>query len=1245
MAGFLASQPEVKAKAKPEVKAKSKPEAKPEAKPEVKAKAKPEVKAKSKPEAKPAPNTKVETKAKPKQKTEAAASVPETEDRSVFLEHEGDTYEIPVVPAVITSGKNIGQKIPGKWKPKRPLPPSFAEKLNEVLKKEGDAAVKPASFRAVKKATEAQPAPIDLAEAQARIDALKVPAGLDFRYFPTKTKLPKRVLDYMALQKADPDTVKGGVLPAKLQADGTVSNAFVFIIGENHPDMVDLEKTIVHELIGHAGFESFVGDKGMESLLDKTPDVQALADKLNIPREGMAGLTGRKLDMQLLKEIVAYTEEARVDASLMQKAGTFIKEMVGALRAALKRMGLVDTAKMSTSDLFYLMRQSRAAFNSGKPLAEFRGTGAVLFRVGERAKYAKDIPEILTRKDSAIIGERKSALDRARANLMGLNFTVQYIDRVAAHEEIGRRGLAEGLIDSVKAMDLTYFMKMYDNRNSYVSEVATRGPLTLTKDSTGATIIESKAGANLKQLAEALAKSNVGNSEATDTLFKKYMAAERALGVDGVGIDKLNLDQKYDLAELKAALEFGRANPAFQESRQVYKDYNRGLIEFAVETGYISEKDAAGYLKGDYVSYYRVSSKGAVDLYVGGENPIRIGNIRSQPNLKELVGGKDPVQGFFTGALQNTALLTTAALNNLAARNVGFTLAELGIAKKVSAGTTGPDIIHAKIKGAIQSWRVDTAAKEELFGDIPSELVVKAMEGISTTLPVALRVLGIPTNILRKFVTRDPRYALRGIVRESLMGAFTSGANYKPVVDTLGEIAKMAQGKSKTYATLQSRGVVGGQVIAGMPDDMQKILLQMTAGKPGWDYGMAKFDAMAMAGDAATRVNMYNSFLKQGLGEREATLATLESMNFTKRGLSPSIQMLHMLIPFFNAQITGLNVLYKVLAGKAPEQVKLRVRQKFITRGLMMAGMTLAYTALMGDDDEAYENATPEQRLGNWFVRLPGVDEPVRVPIPFEVGLLFKALPEALMHMAGNDSKSDQAVKGLISLAKNSIPGQSSYFLPQAIKPAIEVALNKSIFGGYPVVSGKLENLQPWQQFDEKSTGFAKLFGEALNVSPKQVDHLINGYFGTLGTSLVRLADFASGGTAVPQPTARVSDYPVLGGLFQPKDASGVVQLAFEEAKANEQAMGTFKKLAETDPERARTFLAQYAGQIAASSAAGTLRQTIGEINAAESIVRANPDLSSEQKREYLDRLRQIEILVARQSVALNKQIKLQAAR
>lgn len=1251
--------------------------------------------------------------------------------QAVFIEHTvkdakgkpvSRMIEIPVVPAVVKSGANIGRVIKGKWKPLRPLPPSLARKFNDLLAKEGDKALAPVGsvetalpqnqlaevkqglLQATKRAEGALPsvtakpgekvAPplrdlrsgtraeeklsthipsdipidfsggqqgtidfrlgeksggVDLDEAQARIDKLKIPEGVKFKYFATKAALTKRMLDGISSQDVDIDRVRGGVLP-----DGTV-----FIIGENHSNTADLEKTITHELIGHVGFEGFVGKNGLDALLDKVDNAykttfegksvhgaQALAVKLGMSDiaieaygEGVAAkLDERAKNMKVLKEIIAYTEEARVDAGLRQKAGTFIKEMVGAVRAALKKIGLVDASKMTTSDLFYLMRQSRANFNAGKPLAARGSDGSISFRLGEGARYAKDVPAILTSKDSNLVGQKKRGWEQVKANVRGLEFRTQFIDRAAAWEEIARRSLKQNLLDPIKAMDLTYFIRMHDQRNSFVAESATNGTLQLVKNDKGEVMVESKRGASLKQVSEALNKANVGNAEATNILFTKYLLAERALGKDGVGIDKLNYSKDFDPAELKAALEFGRGNEAFQTARGIYREYNNGLIDFAVQTGAISKQAAAAYTKGDYVPYYRVSKDGIVGLYIGGETPIRIGNIKEQPDLQSLVGGDEAVMDFFTSSLQNTAMLTDLSLRNLAARNAAFTLKEIGIAERVGAGVSGKDIIRVKMDGEEQAWRVDTAAMEELFGDIPSELVVKGLEGIATTFPAGLRLLGIPSNILRKFVTRDPRYAVRQVVRDSLTGLFTSGADYKPVVSALGEMSKIASGKSTGANVLQSRGVIGGQVISGMPDDMQKIMQRITSGKKDWSYAMAKLDSIAMAGDAATRVNMYNSFLKQGLSEREATFATLESMNFSKRGVSPSMYMLNTLIPFFNAQIVGLDVLYKVLAGKATMQEKLRVKQKLIKRGLVMAGMTIAYAGMM-DDDEAYENATPQQRYSNWFVHVPGIAEPLRVPIPFEIGFMFKALPEALYHMSKDDPKSKQAVDGLKSLAANSVPGLSSYYLPQAIKPALEVALNKSIFTGQPIVSDKLARMTPEMQFDERTSSLAKFLGETVGVSPKQVDHLVNGYFATLGISLLRLPDFVLGGAAVPQPTARVSDYPIIGGLFQPKDAGGVLQLAFQEAKANEQAMATFKALAEADPVKARTFLTQYVGQIAVASMAGRLRRDVGEINAAEAAVRASPNMSPEQKRETLDRLRQIELALARQTVAVNRQV------
>lgn len=108
---------------------------------------------------------------------------------------------------------------------------------------------------------------------------------------------------------------------------------------------------------------------------------------------------------------------------------------------------------------------------------------------------------------------------------------------------------------------------------------------------------------------------------------------------------------------------------------------------------------------------------------------------------------------------------------------------------------------------------------------------------------------------------------------------------------------------------------------------MTKILNDMLAGKGNLGSLIAKAEALNMEADAATRRAQYNSYIKQGLSEMEATLMALESMNFNKRGASPSIHMANALIPFFNSQIQGLNVLYKALTGKLPFDKRLKIQR------------------------------------------------------------------------------------------------------------------------------------------------------------------------------------------------------------------------------------------------------------------------------------------------------------------------------
>lgn len=1094
---------------------------------------------------------------------------------------------------------------------------------------------------------------IDLEEANARMAEVKkkLPSNIKFVYFPTMGDVTADVLKEMNRQGLDIYTtrVRGGVKP-----DGTV-----FVIGANHTDMRDLEKTVAHEFVGHYTFEGLLGPGGMRALLKQVESsfgsVFKLATQLGVYDDAVAafasakkaGLPDAEANLKALREVVAYTMEKRVDQDFLAKAKRWLQEMVGAVRAALRKMGMA--IDLSTSDLFYLMKQANDAFSEGKPVAYKKNDGTVDFALTKPKFNAgfEDVAKIAAK----VVGSQEGMWDGIKANTTGLTARVQFVDRFAALEALTKQGVVKGIIDSLKAFDIMYFARMADQRHAFVAEIASNGTLKMKvnkrADGQVERLIQSERGANLKDVSIALKDAAVGDAKATGDLFTLYLAAERA---EAVGIDKLNYSGKITEADLKKVLALGRnentpTGKAFQKARKIYNEYNRGLIDFAVESGAIGkEKGEALKRQGDYIPYYR-KKNGVVELMIGSETPVRIGDLKSQPYLQELVGGDEAIMDFFTSALQNTTLLTDMALRNLATRNAAFGLRDLGIAEiRTGDGPPSPNVIRfsmdevdketKKVKHVQKYAIINVEAKKEVFGDIPSDLVVKGMEGIQLIVPGVVRALAAPANWLRKFVTRDPRYAVRQIFRDSLAAALTTGADVVPVVDTMGEILKMyGKGGSKAFETLQRSGVLGGQVFTGAPEDMSKIMQQLASGKVGWDLAMAKLDQWAMAGDAGTRIAMYNSFLKQGLSEREAIMGALESMNFGRRGVSPSIYFLNATIPFFNAGIQGIDVLYRAFKGDMPNAQKLQIQKKLLIRGGTMAMLTMAY-AMMMQDDEAYKNAPPEQRYGNWFIRIPGIDEPFRVPIPFELGLIFKALPEGIYNAAFGTEEGTKVAKDLTMQLLRSLPGnpaEAGVPMPTAVKPFIETALNTSFFTGRDIVDARMEGLDKAYQYRDKTPEILKILGpafEAVGLSPVQVENIIRGYTGTMGIGIASvimpISTSQAGGIE-----KRVSDMPLVGGLFQPNDAGRVIDEAYDSMKDVQRAMNTYKKLIEEGRlEDAKEYLDDNVYQVSASSFAGSFRQRMGEITKAERAIKAAPTevMSPEEKRKELDELRKIKI-------------------
>ena len=813
------------------------------------------------------------------------------------------------------------------------------------------------------------------------------------------------------------------------------------------------------------------------------------------------------------------------------------------------------------------------------------------------------------------IGKNKTIYDKVKANASGLAFETQYVDRFAGFERLSK--LMEPLIGT----QMMYYLRMYDQRMNFVSQAVANGALNIVektrKDGRIERVIEAGGGASIANTVKILrdAAPLVGNGEAVNRLFTMYMSAIRA---EEKGFATLHFGEDLTHADLKAAKAAVEKNPEvkkiFDAARAEYNQYNKDMMNFLAQTGAISKETAANLTKNnDYIPWYR-ERNGVAELVIGSETPIKIGNIKEQPYLQELVGGDRPILDFMTSSVQNTNMLVDMGLRNLSTKNAVLELVNMDLAKITKAKIAGPDVVRFKVDGQDRYAIINTDD-----AGVPADVLVKGMEGIPTQMPGMFRLLGMPATFLRKAVTASPLYAAKQLFRDSLAAPILVGADFMPVTGALRQI-----GRTATKETLERRGITGGQIFTGSSEDISKILRDIADNKSGWLKAFGKLEAINMEADASTRRAQYNSYINQGLSEMEATLMSLESMNFNKRGASPSVHWANSLIPFFNAQIQSLNVLYKALTGKLPFNEKLKIQKKLLLRGGMIAAGTLAYAAAMRDD-EAYKNAKPDQKYGNWFIRLPNVDEPIRLPIPFEIGYIFKALPEAVYNTMVDKHGGEEAVKAFGNILKQLIPGGTSYGIPQALRPAIEAGLGKSFYTGRDILSPHEQTLLPQDQFRENTSEVAKTIGRAANVSPIILDQLVQGYTGPMGLAFVQAVGLGLTKQEGPQAAVkRLSDLPLVGSAFQPNDAGAISTRVYDR-------MNEFKKVQASVDDlfnrgykaEAMDLLNKRANEYAASEMADYYISTMRELTQYENAIKAS-NIPPEQKREQLDNIRKI---------------------
>ena len=278
------------------------------------------------------------------------------------------------------------------------------------------------------------------------------------------------------------------------------------------------------------------------------------------------------------------------------------------------------------------------------------------------------------------------------------------------------------------------------------------------------------------------------------------------------------------------------------------------------------------------------------------------------------------------------------------------------------------------------------------------------------------------------------------------------------------------------------------------------------------------------AADAAVRVKVYDDTMRRTGDWVQAAYEARQVIDYARRGNSPTIGVLTALIPFLNARIQGLDLL-RVGFGSTDTGMpdSSRVLKAFWARGAMVTSLT-ALLWMLQHDDEDWKNQPAQMRDMN-FILTPGIvglpedAKPFKFPVSFELGTMFKIIPERILeYVWGQDSNKDMKeafVRNLTStLGLNPIP--------QIVRPALEVTTNYNLFTGNPIESPYISNRLERAKYRGTTSEFAKVLGEQLNYSPIKIDHFIDGYTGPLGSQVnLAMSAILRKFTGAPEPALR----------------------------------------------------------------------------------------------------------------------------
>jgi hypothetical protein len=388
---------------------------------------------------------------------------------------------------------------------------------------------------------------------------------------------------------------------------------------------------------------------------------------------------------------------------------------------------------------------------------------------------------------------------------------------------------------------------------------------------------------------------------------------------------------------------------------------------------------------------------------------------------------------------------------------------------------------------------------KQLWLKVPPDIFQATQSMMPSEIGILLKVAKAPADLLRAGAIMTPEFALaRNPARDIIQAYLFSRFGFNPLKWFRDAYSLVV--KDEDTARYRREWEAGGGPLATLAQsfvDPEQITSETIMGKKkGMVYHAHPLAALRYASaylENMTRFSIYKQAREKGLSHAEAIHeARRTTLDFARHGGHPIVRYLNMIVPFWNASIQGADKLITELSG--PNKWAVMRRMSLLTTASILL-WTLAH------QDDRYKELEDWEKNYFWHIPLGGKNSPmVRLPKPFEAGILFGSIPERMLDWAVD--KNINGVKAALGAAWQALTPD---FIPAIVRPIVEGGANYNWFTGRPIEDASLQNLpaelraKPWTS--ELAKAISRHTPAMMELSPVKVEHFVRSMTGGLGAN------------------------------------------------------------------------------------------------------------------------------------------------